>query len=457
MNTEFRREFQHQYMVLSGEDIQENPESYEYGMLKYNHIPGLLPVSVHHMDGQCLFYYDVTGLLPLKTLLAEEKADSGIYTVILSGLAGLMDCMEEYLLRLDSLEAAPECLFLDSSRKQLYLACCPSSDSSFSESLLQTAAYLLGKLDHRSKEAVLYGYQFYQGCSEKRITSEFLRQLLYQPKAENEKQQDRENGTSDRTEGETTDRSSAKSYSGDSKEKRPASDALALLFELPPEEEKTAGRRERTKEKKEKKEKKENREKKRLFPFRRKKEKRHKESTVVTESLSDREEDFAVLFPELAETLPEKKNTRSRPSAAEEPEKTDAFAGTKAASKQEPETDSYRTVLLNNPYTKEPKVRAWLIPSEMFKEDSHGLIEDEYLVGKEKAGADICLDSPGVSRIHARIVWMDDAYFVSDLSSVNGTFLNGEKLESGVAHMLRPQDELTFGDSAFRYCPAEEK
>ena len=84
--------------------------------------------------------------------------------------------------------------------------------------------------------------------------------------AENEKQQDRENSTSDRTEGETTDRSSAKSYSGDSKEKGPASDALALLFELPPEEEKTAGRKKKTKEKKEKKE---NREKKRLFPFRR--------------------------------------------------------------------------------------------------------------------------------------------------------------------------------------------
>ena len=131
-------------------------------------------------------------------------------------------------------------------------------------------------------------------------------------------------------------------------------------------------------------------------------------------------------------------------------------ADVKPVQKPQTEADSYRTVLLNNPYTAEPKVRAWLIPSEMFKEDSHGLIEDEYLVGKERAGADICLDSPGVSRIHARLVWMDDAYFVSDLSSVNGTFLNGEKLESGVVRLLRHQDELVFADCSFRYCVAED-
>jgi len=41
----------------------------------------------------------------------------------------------------------------------------------------------------------------------------------------------------------------------------------------------------------------------------------------------------------------------------------------------------------------------------------------------------IVIDSPRVSRNHARIEWGGDAFTVLDLRSSNGTYVNGQRLE----------------------------
>ncbi len=57
------------------------------------------------------------------------------------------------------------------------------------------------------------------------------------------------------------------------------------------------------------------------------------------------------------------------------------------------------------------------------------------LIGRD-AGCDIVLDNRLVSRHHAEIVWQDGDYFIRDLSSKNGTHVNGQPL----THEKRLQD-----------------
>jgi hypothetical protein len=54
--------------------------------------------------------------------------------------------------------------------------------------------------------------------------------------------------------------------------------------------------------------------------------------------------------------------------------------------------------------------------------------------------------SLGVSRQHVRINYGDDGYRVEDLNSVNGTWLNGNRLESGQDYLLRRGDHLQLGE-----------
>lgn len=62
---------------------------------------------------------------------------------------------------------------------------------------------------------------------------------------------------------------------------------------------------------------------------------------------------------------------------------------------------------------------------------------------------DIQLNSNMVSRKHAHVVHRDDGFFVEDLGSGNGTFLNGQKIEG--AAKLKSGDRLKFGPILFRF------
>jgi sigma-B regulation protein RsbU (phosphoserine phosphatase) len=63
--------------------------------------------------------------------------------------------------------------------------------------------------------------------------------------------------------------------------------------------------------------------------------------------------------------------------------------------------------------------------------------------------SDICLTGKAISRQHARILSRDDAYFVEDLDSSNGTFLNGMRLGAHALTPITDRDTLQIGPYVF--------
>lgn len=51
----------------------------------------------------------------------------------------------------------------------------------------------------------------------------------------------------------------------------------------------------------------------------------------------------------------------------------------------------------------------------------------------------------GVSRRHAKIHWRDGRFFLEDMGSANGTFLNNQRLTPYLPHPLQERDELRVG------------
>lgn len=79
----------------------------------------------------------------------------------------------------------------------------------------------------------------------------------------------------------------------------------------------------------------------------------------------------------------------------------------------------------------------------------HLLQRDVTSIGRDRDN-DIVLDSDSVSRRHARIELRDGAFFVIDLDSTNGTFINDQP-EPVSACQLRQGDQLKIGDTIFKY------
>ena len=69
------------------------------------------------------------------------------------------------------------------------------------------------------------------------------------------------------------------------------------------------------------------------------------------------------------------------------------------------------------------------------------LEKDETTVGRSP-DCDVFLDDVTVSRRHALVVRRDNGFFIEDRGSLNGTFLNRRRIESG---QLDDGDELQIG------------
>jgi pSer/pThr/pTyr-binding forkhead associated (FHA) protein len=66
------------------------------------------------------------------------------------------------------------------------------------------------------------------------------------------------------------------------------------------------------------------------------------------------------------------------------------------------------------------------------------------------------IKSDVVSRKHAVIRWIQGEYYIEDLNSFNGTFVNGRKIGSGPAK-LKSHDLITFADVEMEFVLKEVK
>lgn len=73
-----------------------------------------------------------------------------------------------------------------------------------------------------------------------------------------------------------------------------------------------------------------------------------------------------------------------------------------------------------------------------------------FVIGKKAELVDGLIDfSNAVSRVHCRINHNDGRNFITDLSSANGTFLNGKKLEPEKPTLLNEGDKIRVADVTF--------
>ncbi len=69
-------------------------------------------------------------------------------------------------------------------------------------------------------------------------------------------------------------------------------------------------------------------------------------------------------------------------------------------------------------------------------------IEDGDVVGRGQIGKEILTQFPGISRKHARFSYENGNWFVEDLQSTNGTYVNGTALKPGQKYAISPGDKL---------------
>lgn len=96
MKSEYKRDMNHNYLILTGEDVIDT-DSYQVRMIVANAVPDLLQCRIQGIDGKFMVYYDVTSRHSLTALFEDRKLRIEELQVILGGFIQVMEEMSEYL------------------------------------------------------------------------------------------------------------------------------------------------------------------------------------------------------------------------------------------------------------------------------------------------------------------------------------------------------------------------
>lgn len=176
MKAEYKRDLQNNYLILeasSGEDSDD----YRFRMAEQNSIPGLLPFHSARKDGILYLHYEITSLQPLASIFEKRPMGYDDILLLLTGIRDVLGSLQSYLLDPSQLVFDPEYLYIDPDHRRVHFCYLPGNEESFPISLL--AEFILKRLDHREQQAIELGYGFYQKAMEENFSLQrALREML---------------------------------------------------------------------------------------------------------------------------------------------------------------------------------------------------------------------------------------------------------------------------------------
>lgn len=446
MQIEYRRDLNHNYVILESTD-EIDTNCYQVRMILSNDIRGFLPCSIRGVDGKTLFYYEITSRQSLKSLYEQKSVDYSLLVYLYEQIFQGLDCLKQFLLDTNDLVLLPELIFLDPETENVSLCFLPGYGKDIRQSLRILTEYLLPKINHQNQEAVMAGYGLYRKIMDNHINIESLKDTLL---------------VSRNNSSHSTSIDPAKKMT-DPEKKEPEDPDLP-------------------------------------DPLERRK--------ILDEFFSESETEqsvsrnrflgigiaviltaflilwnwfhpplwflgilggciiiacicffFVTRFKNhrklLQQSLPTPVSTPDSSQILSDSNFNFSFSDQPSAELMQSDREE-----IPNPYGEttrlhtsdtSPKNTSVLIPVSSPQMSPIPLEKDMVLIGKFSQAVDVVLDAPTVSRIHARIQKSGDHYYLSDLNSKNGTYLNNNSITMGEEYLLHDSDEIKFADLTFRF------
>ena len=458
MRAEYKRDMNHNYLILYGED-EINTDSYQVRMLVGNVIPSLLKCRIQGMDGRFLVYFDITSKQALSVLYEEKKMGVEDLRLIFGGFVKAMEDAAEYLMNPGQFIISPEYIYTDIEKQEIYFCMMPGYEKDIKEQFQFLTEYILPKIDHQDQDAVILGYGVYKRAMEDSFHLEHIKEELYKTQGQ---------------QGTTTTK--AEQMKTESEQRQESED-------FNPEEEGFW----------------ENEEINQEFVRDGEKSKRlslpQKTGVIVLAAILL----CGIAAITLMGYLPyletgtilgiiivlvacvmlfvyvlkiKKKPGALRQGREEERDKPKGITGKVPTDQTDQSQNTIKSVVksTNKPVVKSSQLHAdygetvvlsagavsgpaSLVSKEPGELATIYINEDLTVIGKLETACDAVISLPTVSRIHAKIRKKEDAYYLTDMNSRNGTAVNGRLLLPDEEYRLEPEDEVDFAQARYIFLP----
>lgn len=75
----------------------------------------------------------------------------------------------------------------------------------------------------------------------------------------------------------------------------------------------------------------------------------------------------------------------------------------------------------------------------------------EFKIGRLPSEVDYVSDNMAVGKVHAAIKSINNKYYIVDLNSKNGTYINKQRIESNELYEIKNEDSIIFANSQFKF------
>ena len=415
MNREvsYQRNIAGSYMKIPVSRINEFDER----LILKKKLPGLIPVERCFMDGRGEYWYQITGKQSLDTYCRLQDVSVAFIEQVILSVCSEIEILEWNLLDINCLQLEPELVYISNQTQEVLFCVYPENTQDISLGFQQLMEYLLTRIDHKDEEMVRLGYGIYEKTLREGYNILDIREFIVQRRNERNPQiQDNSemDGLEKATEGKRKSDKVAKQ------------DRIRNVDRTGKQEEKGVLK------------------------------KQVEETCPVSETgvrdwrneLGKTQEIWAAMqetwghIRELFKTplMPERTKKKELSQA-------DFFYDTEEDEELEPVIEIHPTVCIGQGNLREEGLL--LYEGRDTYPDYH-IQKEVCTVGKDQA-SDLLLQKETVSRHHAKIRKMEDGYYIEDLNSTNGTYLNDELLSYKEPRLLHSSDLICFADVKYRF------
>ena len=415
MNREvsYQRNIAGSYMKIPVSRINEFDER----LILKKKLPGLIPVERCFMDGRGEYWYQITGKQSLDTYCRLQDVSVAFIEQVILSVCSEIEILEWNLLDINCLQLEPELVYISNQTQEVLFCVYPENTQDISLGFQQLMEYLLTRIDHKDEEMVRLGYGIYEKTLREGYNILDIREFIVQRRNERNPQiQDNSemDGLGKATEGKRKSDKVAKQ------------DRIRNADRTGKQEEKGVLK------------------------------KQVEETCPVSETgvrdwrneLGKTQEIWAAMqetwgrIRELFKTplIPERTKKKELSQA-------DFFYDTEEEEELEPVIEIHPTVCIGQGNLREEGLL--LYEGRDTYPDYH-IQKEVCTVGKDQA-SDLLLQKETVSRHHAKIRKMEDGYYIEDLNSTNGTYLNDELLSYKEPRLLHSSDLICFADVKYRF------
>lgn len=170
LEIEVKHDINKNYLIVHGQ--QEG--DYMVQMLDGNKIKGFLNMEVRKIDNQSEYYYDITGKENLSQKTTRGKWKYEELVKLVAEILEVVGKAREYLLSEEYFLLQPEYIYREISSGEVFLCYAWSESKNINEQFTQLFTYFLNVVDYEDERAVQLVYQLYDVSREEQCTLQRL-------------------------------------------------------------------------------------------------------------------------------------------------------------------------------------------------------------------------------------------------------------------------------------------